>query len=70
MWRLWTRGWGPRSWWYWWRTEGWPMFVVWKILTPRLCYWAFIRVYALGGQGPGPEFKEVCDRWEAKYGIR
>lgn len=67
MWRLWTRGWGPRAWWYWFRTEGFPMWFAWR-LPPRLAYWVFIRVYALDGQGPGEDFKRVCDAWEAKYG--
>lgn len=24
MWRIWTRGWGLRAWWYWWTEEGLP----------------------------------------------
>jgi hypothetical protein len=67
MWRMWTKGWGPRAWWYWFRVEGFPIWFVWK-LPRHLAYWAFIRVYSADGQGPGPEFERVCRAWESGKG--
>ena len=63
MWRLWTRGWGPRAWWYWFSTQGFPMWLAWR-LPHRVALWTFIRVYAADGQSPGPEYKRVYDFWE------
>jgi len=66
MWRLWTRGWGPRDWWYWVRREGFPMWVAWCI--PRsIAYWVFIRVYAAAGDA-GADYDRVCKAWEAGAG--
>lgn len=62
MWRLWTRGFGPRDWWHWFKEQV-PMKLAF-CLPRRVAYWAFIRVYARDGNAPGPEFKRVCDRWE------
>jgi hypothetical protein len=45
MWRLWTRGFGPRDWWHWWRTQGFPMWVAWH-LPRRLVYWCVVRVWS------------------------
>jgi len=64
MWRIWTPGWGPRAWWFWFSTEGFPMWIAWK-LPKRIALWTFIRVYAADGQGPGPEYKRVYDFWES-----
>lgn len=64
MWRLWTRGWGVRAWWFWWRTEGFPIWVAWR-LPRRVALWAFIRVYANSHQSPGPEYALAHDVWMA-----
>ena len=62
MWRLWTRGWGIRAWWYWVCHEGLPMFIAWHI--PRyIAYWTFIRVYSVIGE-VGPDYDRVCKAWE------
>lgn len=66
LWRLWTRGWGPRHWWFWVRTEGFPLWVARK-LPPRIVYWAFIRVHALSGGAPGDGFNEAGRLWAATY---
>ena len=63
MWRLWTAGWGPRAWWYWFSREAFPMWVAWK-LPHRVALWTFIRVYAKDGQAHGSEYKRVYDAWE------
>jgi hypothetical protein len=64
MWRIWTKGWGPRSWWYWFSTEGFPFFVA-RNLPHRVALWTFIRVYANTGEC-GPDYARVYDVWEAK----
>jgi hypothetical protein len=67
MWRLWTRGWGPRDWWRWFRREGWPIWAVSR-LPPRLAYWAYIRVVALSGDNPdNVTFRRATDEWRARY---
>lgn len=63
MWRLWTRGWGPKDWWYWFRRDGFPMWVAFR-LPKRIALWTFIRVYAKDCESPGPEFKRAHDAWE------
>lgn len=68
MWRLWTRGWGPKSWWYWFRTEGFPLWLVQK-LPRRVTLWAFIMVYANGVDSPSDEYKRAYDAWVLKHGI-
>lgn len=65
MWRLWTRGWGPKAWWYWFTREGFPMWVAWRI-PKRIALWTFIRVYAKDGLAPGPDYKRVYDAWGVK----
>lgn len=67
MWRLWTKGWGPRAWWYWFSREGFPMWLAWA-LPRRIALWAFIRVYAADGHSPGPEYVRVYDAWEKGLG--
>lgn len=68
MWRLWTDGWGPRAWWFWFRNEGFPVFIAWS-LPRRIALWTFIRVYAAaGGESPGPEYERVCKAWERGAG--
>ncbi len=61
MWRLWTKGWYFSGWWYWFKEQV-PMQLAWW-LPKKVAYWAFIRVYAKSGNGPGPEFKQICDEW-------
>jgi len=70
MWRLWTRGWGPRAWWYWVTDEGWPLWVA-AHLPRRVVFWCFIRVHAAGGippaGGDGYEtYKQAYDAWESR----
>jgi len=67
MWRLWTRGWGPRAWWYWFVREGFPIWVAWRIPS-RIAYWAFIRVYSKNvNQDAGPEYEQVAKHWAKEY---
>lgn len=61
MWRLWTRGWGPRDWWHWFTSEGFPSWIA-RRLPRRIAYWAFIRVHAAGEANW--TFAEVADHWE------
>ena len=63
MWRFWTKGWGPRAGWFWFTTEGFPMWVAW-MLPHKIAYWTFIRVYSLDGQAPGPDYERVCKAWD------
>ncbi len=65
MWRLRTRGWGVRAWWYWFTQEGLPMAIAWR-LPHRVALWAFIRVYAADGSAPGPDYARVYDAWETR----
>lgn len=67
LWMIWTRGWGPRAWWYWVTNEGFPMFIAWRV-PRRIALWTFIRVYACDGQGPGPEYERVYKAWERGEG--
>ncbi len=67
MWRIWTRGWGVRAWWYWFRNEGFPIWFA-RALPRRLALWVFIRVYACDGEAPGPEYSRVYKAWEAGAG--
>lgn len=63
MWRIWTRGFGPRDWWHWFREQGFPMWVAWR-LPHRIALWAFIRVYAKGFAGtPGADYQRVYEAW-------
>lgn len=67
MWRFWTKGWGPRAWWYWFSREGFPIFVAWRI--PRyIALWVFIRVYSADGCSPGDDYSRVYKAWEAGAG--
>lgn len=61
MWRIWTRGWGIRSWWWWVRNEGFWQWIAFR-LPRRIAYWAFIRVHAEGEMSW--TFAEVADHWE------
>ena len=68
MWRLWTRGWGPRDWWYWFVHDGFPMWVAWA-LPRRIALWTFIRVMAATGDNPDNiTYKSAYDAWEAGAG--
>lgn len=64
MWRIWTKGWGPRYWWYWFKDEGFPMWVAWRI-PKRIALWTFIRVYGASGISPGEEYKKAYNNWES-----
>jgi len=59
MWRLWTRGFGPRDWWYWFRRTGFPVWVAWHLPT-RWVYWCAIRVVA-----QEPTDRQMLDRLTA-----
>lgn len=64
MWRLWTRGWGPRDWWFWFRREGFPMWVAWA-LPRRIALWAFIRVISASGDSPSEiTYDSAYKAWE------
>lgn len=70
MWRLWTKGWGPRSWWYWfWHDGALARWIAWR-LPHRVALWTFIRVYVEDGLAPGPDYARVYDAWEARRGVR
>ena len=64
MWRLWTRGWGPRGW-YFWMIEAIPRQLAW-MLPRKIAWWALIRVYAQTGDAPGPEYGRVYEAWEKR----
>jgi len=67
MWRLWTRGWGPRDWWFWFTRTAVPMWIAWRI--PRyIAMWVFIRVYSCDGCSPGPEYTRVMQAWDRGEG--
>lgn len=68
MWRLWTRGWGPRDWWYWFYTEGFPLWVA-RHTPPRIALWTFIMVYAGSVDSPREDYKRAYDAWVSKHGI-
>ena len=65
MWRLWTKGWGIHSWWYWFTHEGFPIWVAWHI-PKRIALWTFVRVYSTGNESPGPEYLRAHDVWGIK----
>jgi hypothetical protein len=65
MWRLWTRGWGPRYWWLWFRHEGLPFWLA-RRLPRSVAYWAFIRVHAAGEVDW--TFNEVAKNWHSGSG--
>lgn len=69
MWRLWTRGWGVRSWWYWFRYEGFPFWVA-RQLPDRVTYWAYIRVMVKGDLPPCSCFKDVSNRWVTGWKVK
>ena len=65
MWRLWTRGWGLRNWWYWFRLEGFPLWVA-RHLPNRVTYWAFIMVSGASGRSPDyptGDYQDAHDYW-------
>lgn len=67
MWRIWTKGWGVRAWWRWFTTQGFPVWLAWRL--PRwLAYWAYIRVYAAGNDGASEEYARTAKAWEAGAG--
>ena len=61
-----------RLWWFrasilrWW-TDTLPMKCAW-LLPRRVALWAFIRVYACTGDGPGPDYSRAYDAWEKGAG--
>ena len=44
-----------------------PMKLAW-MLPRKVALWAFIRVYACDGDGPGPEYSQKYDAWERGLG--
>lgn len=68
MWRIWTRGWGVRAWWYWFTTEGFPMWLAWA-LPRKIALWCFIRVMAATGDSPDQiTYESAYKAWEAGAG--
>ena len=65
MWRIWTRGFGIRDWWYWFNNTAFPLWFA-RHLPKKLAYWTFIMVYANGVDSPDSKFKQICDAWENK----
>ncbi len=67
MWRIWTRGWGPRDWWFWFKDSGFPMWFAWAL--PRyLAYWTYIRVHTASNDGASDEAIATMKAWEAGAG--
>lgn len=68
MWRIWTRGWGPRDWWSWFKAEGFPWWVAHH--TPRyIALLTFVRVCAASGQSPDTiTYESAYKAWEAGAG--
>ena len=64
MWRLWTKGWGPRSWVYW-VQESIPMWLAFW-LPRKIALWAFIRVTGNWSAGPGKDYEHIYKAWENK----
>ena len=60
MWRLWTKGFGPRDWWFWFSREGFPLWVA-VHLPPRIVYWCTVRV---GTYEPEELSPEDFEKWE------
>jgi len=52
-----------RHWWHW----KLPRWVCYRV-PRKVVYFAFIRVYAILGQGPGPDVIDAMNRWEAGEG--
>lgn len=68
LWRIWTPGWGFRSWWFWVTDSGFPLWVAWK-LPRRIALWAFIRVVSATGQSPSEiTYESAYKAWEAGAG--
>lgn len=68
MWRIWTRGWGVRAWWFWFREEKIPMTLAW-MLPRKIALWAFIRVMAASGDSPSEiTYESAYKAWEAGAG--
>ncbi len=68
MWRIWTKGWGPRAWWYWFRHEAFPLWCAFHV--PRwLAYWCTIRVFAASGENPDfIKWSDAMKAWERGEG--
>jgi hypothetical protein len=64
MWRLWTRGWGPRNWWYWFKTQGFPLWIA-NHTPKRILYWCFIKVCAFSE--PHASFQSIADKWVSEH---
>jgi hypothetical protein len=60
---MYTRGWGLKAWWNWFRYEGFPLWVA-KQLPDDIVYWCFIRVHAAGE--PNWPFDVVAKNWERR----
>jgi hypothetical protein len=69
MWRIWTKGWGPRAWWLWFTDEGFPIWVAW-LLPRRIALWVFVRVFAAGDFQDCDKhcYERVYKQWEAGAG--
>lgn len=68
MWRIWTKGWGPRDWWFWFKREGFPMWAAWRIPRP-IALWVFVRVMAATGDSPDRiTYESAYKAWEGGAG--
>lgn len=68
MWRLWTKGWGPSGWWYWFAHDAFPLWCAFRV--PRwLAYWVVIRVFAATGENPNfISWSDALDAWQRGEG--
>lgn len=66
MWRLWTKGWGVRAWWYAVK-EATPRKLAW-MLPRQVALWAFIRVYSASIDSPSRDYVRACDGWSQGNG--
>jgi hypothetical protein len=66
LWRIWTRGWGVRDWWAYFRRDGLPISVAW-VLPRAVVYWCYVRVTVATAPDPSVlTFGDVCKVWREK----
>ena len=69
MWRLWAKGFGIRSWWFWFRREAFPVWIVLHVLPARVIYWTFIITYSYAMDAPSAEFTRIHEAMCRRYRI-
>lgn len=68
MWRFWTPGWGPRGWWQWFKADGLPWWIAWK-LPRKIALLAFVRVCSATCQAPDDiTYESAYKAWESGIG--